>query len=105
MYFGGGVTSMVYNRARFQQTAVGIPEVPTFVISGTQDSPGYYVETGAHMFFASRFSILLGVMYRSAKIDNLVDENTGLPFLTPTGQPFSLDMTGGGGRFSLAIGF
>ena len=104
-YFGAGVLSLVYNRARFQQEATGVPGIPSIVTSGTQDGPGYYAEFGGHMFFASRMSVMIGIMYRSAQVKNLVDENTGLPYQTLEGQPYTLDFTGAGGRFSLAIGF
>ena len=103
-FFGAGMYSLVYNRAVFQQEAYGIPGVPNIHLSGTQDSPGYYLEFGAHMFFASRFSVILSGIYRSARIENLVDESTGQPF-QPLGHPFTLDMTGLGARGGLAIGF
>lgn len=103
-FLGGGLYSLVYNRAVFQQEATGIPGVPSIHISGTQDAPGYYVEGGAHMFFASRFSVILSVLYRSARIENLVNEDTGQPF-TPLGHNFTLDLTGIGARGGLAIGF
>lgn len=105
MYFGAGVVSLVYNRALFQQESDGIPGLANFTTVATQDSPGYYVEFGGHMFFASRFSIMIGAMYRGAKIERLVDSETGAPYLTPTGDPYSLDFTGASGRFALGIGF
>ena len=104
-YFGAGVLSLVYNRALFQQSGVGIPGLPSFTTAGTQDSPGYYLEAGGHMFFASRFSIMLGAMYRSAKIERLVDRDTGAAYLNPDGSSYTLDFTGVSGRFGLGIGF
>jgi len=104
-YFGAGVVSLVYNRALFQQEGEGIPDLLDITTVGTQDSPGYYVELGGHMFFASRFSVMLGAMYRGAKIERLVDRDTGAPYLTPTGAPYTLDFTGVSGRFGVGIGF
>lgn len=104
-YFGAGVVSLVYNRALFQQEGVGIPDLVNITTIATQDSPGYYAEFGGHMFFASRFSVMLGVMYRSAKIERLVDSETGQPYPTPTGDPYTLDFSGVSGRFGLGIGF
>ena len=97
--------SLVYNRALFQQEGVGIPDLVNITTIATQDSPGYYAEFGGHMFFASRFSVMLGIMYRSAKIERLVDSETGQPYPTPTGDPYTLDFSGVSGRFGLGIGF
>ena len=103
-YLGVGVVSMVYNRVVFQQEVQGIPDVPTVYSVGTADSPGYYAETGAHMFFASRFSVLLGVQYRSAKIRHIADATTGIPFRAPNGDPYTLDLSGLGAKFAVGIG-
>jgi len=104
-YVGGGLLSLVYNRALFQQEAVGIPDVPSVRTAGTQDGPGYFVEFGGHMFFAARYSVMLSGMYRSARIKNLIDDDHGGPYLTPQGEPYELDMSGIGMRMGLAIGF
>src|SRR5204862_3001138 len=55
-FFGAGVVSLLSNKALFEQEVQGIPGVPSVLSAGTGDAPGYYLETGAHMFFASRFS-------------------------------------------------
>jgi hypothetical protein len=108
-YFGAGFTSSVHNRAKFQQTIVGIegvpPEVAFIDLTGTQDAPGYYVEVGGHMFFASRWSVMISGLYRSAVISNLQEINTGQPFLAPDGNAMELDMGGLGLRFGVALGF
>jgi hypothetical protein len=104
-YVGAGFMSVVYNRASIQQEATGIPFVPTFVQTGTNDAPGYYIETGSHMFFASRYSILLSGIYRSTKVLNLIDEATGRPWLDPQGRPVNLDVGGLGFRMAVGIGF
>ena len=103
-FVGGGVLSHVYSRALFQQEAVGVPDVPSLTMRGVQDGPGYYVEAGAHMFFAVRYSVLLSAIYRSSVIRNL-ETPEGAPFLTPEGEPFELDLSGVGARLGLAIGF
>ena len=104
-YFGAGVVSLVYNKTVFQQEANGLPGVPNALLIGTQDSPGYYVEAGGHMFFASRMSVLLGAMYRSARVANIVDQETRRPFLAPDGTSYTLDLSGVGVKLGLGIGF
>jgi hypothetical protein len=104
-YIGAGVMSLVYNKTVFQQEATGLAGVPNVLIVGTQDAPGYYVEAGGRMFFASRISIALGAIYRSARVRNIVDQTTRLPFRAPDGSSYTLDLSGVGLKFGLAIGF
>ena len=104
-YLGGGLMSMVHNRALFQTESRNVANVPNQVVSGTQDAPGYYLELGGHMFFASRWSVMLGGVYRSAKISNLVNQDTGQPYLTFEGKPYTLDMSGIGAKLGIALGF
>jgi len=76
-----------------------------FKFTNTQDSPGYYTEAGVHMFFASRYSVLLSALYRSGQIERMVDERTGAVVFDPeTGKPFSLDVSGIGLRMAAIIG-
>lgn len=107
-FFGGGFQSLVYNRARFQSVEAGTEPSTTlggtYVVEGRRDSPGFYVETGVHMFFAVRYSVILTGRYRSAMIREMdvtlhtVDgDRIPLP-------PFGLDTSGLGGRMALAIG-
>ena len=108
-FVGASYLSLVYNKALFDQStsgfAPGDPSAPpTFRLKGTQDSPGYRLEFGVHMFFASRYSVLISGLYRSAVIRGVDDVLTGQPFQTTGGEPFSLDMSGLGARFGLAIG-
>ena len=77
----------------------------SFTARGTRDSPGYYIQTGAHMFFAARYSAMAGVIYRSAKIENLVDNETLQPIYDLNGDPVDLDLSGFGVRMSIGIGF
>lgn len=105
-YLGGGFLSLVQNRVKLQQTATGIPGVNSATVAWKRDAPGYYLEGGVHMYFASRFSVLLGAMWRSAKVEALLDRDTYEPALNPDdGQPTSLDMSGIGGRMGVAFGF
>jgi hypothetical protein len=69
-----------------------------------RDSPGFYLETGVHMYFAARYSVMLGAVYRSAKIRDLLDRETRQPFRRPDGSTFSLDLSGFGARMALGIG-
>jgi hypothetical protein len=106
-YMGGGFLSVVQSRLKFQQTSNNVPGVPSATIAWKRDSPGYYVEVGVHMFFASRFSVLLGGIYRSAKIEALLDRETHEPAYTPPPdvQPLSMDLSGIGARMAFAFGF
>lgn len=111
MFFGGGLVSYTHSRTTFAQTLAGVDSTTnaelggSFRLSNTQDSPGYFGEGGVHMFFASRYSVLLSVAYRSGHISGMVDERTGEVVLDPeTGKPFSLDVSGFGFRMAAIIG-
>lgn len=104
-YLGGGFLSLVQSRLKFQQTANGVPGASSFTVAWKRDAPGFYVEGGVHMFFASRFSVLLGAIYRSAKIEALLDRATNEPAFAPDGLPLSMDLSGIGGRMAVAFGF
>ena len=105
-YFGGGFLSLVQNRLKYQQTVNGIPGQTSYTTAWKRDAPGFYVEGGVHMYFATRFSVLLGALYRSAKVEALLDRSTHEPGLTPIDQlPLSMDLSGVGGRMALAFGF
>jgi len=110
-YLGGGLTSNVYNRAKFTGVESNTDSLHTLVgnfkLATRRDSPGYFVETGVHMFFAGRWSVMLGGMYRSAMIHQTIGtlERTprGLP-TTTTPVSVDLDMSGIGGKMAIAIG-
>jgi len=111
MFFGGGLVSYTHSRTTFQQSLAGVDSTTnaelggSFKLTNTQDSPGYYGEGGVHMFFASRYSVLLSVLYRSGHIARMVDERTGDVVIDPkTGKPFSLDVSGFGFRMAAVIG-
>ena len=105
-YVGGGFMSMVQNRLKLQETFNGIPGAESFTIAWKRDAPGYYGEVGVHMFFATRFSVLLGAVYRGAKVEAVLDRD-----FQPTGEPpdfnkpLGLDLSGVGGRMAVAVGF
>jgi hypothetical protein len=120
-YLGGGFMSVVYNRARLHAVVTGADTSGSvrndFEVTGKGDSPGYYVEGGVHMFFATRLSVLLGVMYRSAmvrdprgvlvignqtqKVEHLSETDPALPL----GGLTQVDTSGIGVRMALGIGF
>jgi len=111
VFMGGGVVSSVYNRAKFQAEEEGTDAASTlggrFRAVATGDSPSYYVETGVHMFFAARYSIMLGALYRSSVVrEAQVVPAPGYPATMPAWVPETVDLdTGGlGARFALAIG-
>ena len=103
-YVGGGFMSLVHNRATLQVAESGIVTGSAFRVTGTNDAAGYYGEVGAHLFFASKFSVLLSALYRSNQVRNLVDEATGALLLNPRGEPLTLDTGGVGFRMALGIG-
>lgn len=137
-YVGGGLLSLAASRARFTTYEVGLPEknqtpgaadtIPAASLGGANtltasgDSPGFYVEAGAHLFFAARYSLIVGAIYRSAKLSNLT--NTGsvtvprdkpttetgwyLPLKDPDRQRYSIpsiNLSGLGLRMAVGVGF
>jgi hypothetical protein len=112
LFWGGGFMQYTHTRTEFLQALAGTDSATTaelggsFKQSATQDGPGYYAEGGLHMFFASRYSILLSGTYRSAVLTDFIDERTGQVVLNPaTGKPFTLDLSGVGFRMAALIGF
>ena len=133
-YVGAGVLSLVSTRGLFQTFEVGLDELygadndtldaaslggANHVTAGG-DGAGYYAEVGAHMFFASRFSILIGAVYRSLRVSNLTTVGTVTvpsdvvvaPYLKETllmgDEPAGiseLDLSGVGVRMAVGIGF
>ena len=103
-YIGTGFVNMVYNRASLAWDGTGIPIGGPFRVGGTNDGPGYYGEVGAHLFFASKLSVLLSAMHRSSQVRNLINEVTGAPLVNFNGQPVSLDVGGTGFRMAVGIG-
>jgi hypothetical protein len=108
-YMGGGAIAAVGNKSLMEQVEVGTDTLTTlggsFSTASVRDSPGYYVEGGVHMFFASKLSVMLGATYRSIVIRGTVDRATYLPYYAPSGQPFTLDVSGVGMRMAVGIGF
>ena len=103
-YLGAGFMSVVHNRATLELDEYGIVTGSAFRTTGTNDGPGYYGEFGVHMFFASRYSVILSGLYRSNEVRNLIDETTGAPLRDAQGQPLKLDVGGSGFRMALGIG-
>ncbi len=116
-FIGGGLMQYTYSRATFGQEMVApnLPPGANFKYRLTQDSPGWYFETGGHMFFASSWSVLISAIYRSGQLRNvqadevqLDGQSQPLPtgtWLNSKGKPFTLDMSGVGVRFAAAYGF
>lgn len=103
-YVGAGFMNLVYNRASLRWEGSGIPGGRGFGWTASNDGPGYYGEVGAHLFFASRYSVLLSALHRSNQVRNLVDENTGALIVDSIGRPVSLDVGGTGFRLAVGIG-
>lgn len=111
LFLGGGLVHYTHSRTSFQQVLAGTDSATTaqlggsFKFTNTQDGPGYFGEAGVHMFFASRYSVLLSALYRSGELDPLVDEETGQVVINPkTNRPASLDVGGVGFRMAAIIG-
>ncbi len=130
-YIGAGLVQYTYSHATFKQsltnpdttltriwTAPDHPEYgANYETRMTQDGPGYYVEAGAHMFFAARYSVVIGGLYRSGQLnamrqDRLVvagqqvagpEQNSAAQ--NTKGKPFQLDVGGVGLKMAVAIGF
>lgn len=121
VFMGGGFLSGFYNRARMQGVAFGTDSAITsqanFKVTGFGDSPGFYVDTGVHMFFASRFSVMLSVLYRSQTVryPRGTIEQSGVvvpigplsvyPITLPLGGMTEFNLSGVGARLGVAIGF
>ena len=112
-YVGGGILSLTntYGKTATVNSTTVNPGVFTGRYAG--DAPGWYTEAGAHMFFAVRYSVMLGAIYRSAVVQsvgvysNLVN---GVPVypderLQQANYAYKLDTSGLGARLSLGIGF
>ena len=112
-YVGGGILSLTntYGKTATVNSTTVNPGVFTGRYAG--DAPGWYTEAGAHMFFAVRYSVMLGAIYRSAVVQsvgvysNLVNGVPAYPDerLQQTNYAYKLDTSGLGARLSLGIGF
>jgi hypothetical protein len=112
MFFGGGLVQYTHSRVIFEQALAGADSATTaqlggsFKLQGTNDAPGFYAEGGVHMFFASRYSVMLSAMYRSGEVQGLIEESTAARLFNPlNGEPLSLDVSGIGLRLAANIGF
>ena len=116
-YIGGGFVSVTQGKVMFEQLEFATDSATTLGGStrfrGRGDAPGYYLELGGHMFFASRYSVILGGFYRSAVIrdlritQDLINRNTVTTGQIPvnTEDTLDLDVGGLGVRMAVAIGF
>jgi hypothetical protein len=114
-YLGGGVMSALGNKLVMEQVEVNTDSTSTLGGSGiwraSHDAPGYYVEGGVHMFFASKFSVMLGAIYRSIVVREMQGVNGTLPSSGPNPtkllgeKPFDLDLSGVGAKLAIGIGF
>ena len=107
-YLGGGMIAAVGNKALVEQVESRTDSATTlggtFVNAAVRDSPGYYLEAGVHLWFASKLSVMLGGAYRSIVVRQMLDRKTYQPVYAPSGKPFSLDLGGIGVRMAVGIG-
>jgi len=123
MYFSAGLLSLSNTELKFSKnelntdstttlgSAVGTTNRYDYNVQGQQEGPGWYIETGAHMFFAARYSVMLGVMYRSMSVSAVpltlteYDPNGSVHTQpSPTG-PIEADLSGVSARMGICIGF
>jgi len=117
-YLGGGFVSVTQGKVLFEQFEFATDSATTLGGSvrfkGRGDAPGYYLEVGGHMWFASRYSVMLGGFYRSAVVRNLriaqdiVDPETNLTVgevQVEAEDTLDLDVGGLGVRMAVGIGF
>lgn len=116
-YLGGGFMSLTNNKIVFEQLEFQADSATT--LGGSRrskaraDGPGYYAEFGGHMFFASRYSVMIGAIYRSATVrrthvvnEVVVPGGTGTVTAIPDENPgIGLDTSGLGLRMGVGIGF
>lgn len=123
MFVGGGMLQYIYTRGTFEQVLTRPDSATAAQLGGTQklviaqDGPGYYAEGGVQMWFASRYGVLLSVLYRSGELRQVrqigyyrggsqQNEASGDVFANPlTGEPFKMDVGGLGARFGAVIQF
>jgi hypothetical protein len=116
-YLGAGFTAATNSKIVLERLEFATDSATTLggsVRSKTRgEGPGYYLEVGGHMFFASRYSVMIGVMYRSAIArhthvinETVVPGGTGTVSAEPSATPgIPLDSGGLGLRMGLGIGF
>jgi len=121
-YVGGGIMQYAYTRLTFEQVVTNPDSILTSQIGNSyqqrlaKDAMGYYLEGGAHMFFASRYSAMVGLVYRSGMVQDMVQlQNSALAqapgfaggggFVTYSPKPIRMDLGGIGVKMALGIGF
>lgn len=123
MFVGGGMLQYAYTRGIFEQVLTRPDSATAQQLGGSQkivlgqDGPGYYAEGGVQMWFASRYGVLLSVLYRSGELrqvreiglyreGNQQNQASGGIATNPlTGEPFKMDVGGLGARFGAVIQF
>ena len=116
-YVGGGFMSLTNNKIVLEQLEFHTDSATT--LGGSRrsklrrDAPGYFLEFGGHMFFASRYSVMIGAIYRSAVIRGMHETRE---VVVPNGSEtvtqievdppsLTLDTSGLGLRMGVGIGF
>lgn len=109
-FLGGGVLGMGLNRKTFQlfegnvDSLRSLPNLPGALVDNqSRMAPGYYLEAGVHMFFAVRYSVIVGAVYRSAKVRDLVDQASG--DIVADERYRYMDLSGVGARGAVCFGF
>ena len=121
-FIGGGLVTVTQGKVMFEQLEFATDSATTLNpdgepgstrYKGRGDGPGYFFEAGGHMFFASRFSVMIGGYYRSAHVRNLrITQDIINSDVETIGQvpvygddTLDLDVGGMGLKLAVAIGF
>ncbi len=119
-YVGAGLLSLTSARSVLQRIEInttpdstglggGTSQGGTFKLTQSGDAPGYYLEAGFHLFFAMRYSVMLGAIFRSAEVHDahvFYQDRFGVERpVASNSAPITLDFGGIGARAALGIGF
>lgn len=122
LYFSAGLLSLADTQFKFGKvesgtdsttslgTATGSGNRYNFNVRGFSQGPGWYFESGAHMFFSSRYSVMLGFMYRDMKVRAVpltlteFDAAGGAHPSPSSLGPIEVDMSGVSARMAICIG-
>ncbi|MEP7027491.1 MAG: hypothetical protein ABI960_02740 [Candidatus Eisenbacteria bacterium] len=102
-FVGGGLVRLVETKAKLGGGAQ-LADTTFESFSRPQgEGGGFYVESGIHMMFPSRYSVILNTMYRRAKASRVYEETTHQLLRNEDGSPYALDVSGFGLRLALQI--
>ena len=102
-FVGGGMMDLVSTKIKIGAAFTSPDTTFDFFSRLKGDGSGFYVESGIHLMFPSRYSVLLNLNYRNARVRRMYDERTHVLAYGANGKPYSLDLSGVGLRFGIGI--